>query len=152
MTFRTFPDSLFLSSISSVSNLRNRISACAKNKGNAEVERGVDHFVFYYPHYQNMKDVLPQAAIRYGDYKLRKEYETETLMLFDLSKDLGEQNDLSQSNPELTASMHKRLNTYLADISAKVPTKNPDYDPKEDKGLNNQFFFGGSRPPQNPAN
>jgi len=128
------------------------IARLLKNKGNGEVERGVDHFVFYYPHYRNMKDVLPQAAIRYGDYKLRKEYETETLMLFDLSKDLGEQNDLSQSNPELTASMHKRLNTYLADIGAKVPTKNPDYDPKEDKGLKNQFFFGGSRPPQNPAN
>ena len=75
-----------------------------------------------------------------------KEYETDALMLFDLSKDLGEENDLAKSQPELTARMHDRLNDYLAEIGAKVPTKNPDYDPKNDKGLNNRSFPGRQRP------
>jgi len=112
------------------------------NAGKGEVEREVDHFVWYYPHYRNMKDVYPQASMRYGNYKLRKEYETDTVMLFDLSVDLGEQNDLSESKPELTEEMHARLNDYLSDIGAKIPTKNPDYDPKKDRGLNNRSFPG----------
>lgn len=112
------------------------------NAGKGEVEREVDHFVWYYPHYRNMKDVYPQASMRYGNYKLRKEYETDTVMLFDLSVDLGEQNDLSESKPELTEEMHARLNDYLSDIGAKVPNKNPDYDPKKDRGLNNRSFPG----------
>ena len=111
-----------------------------ENEGRGTVDRGVDHFVWYYPHYRNMKGVLPQASIRYGDYKLRKEYETDALMLFDLSKDLGEGNDLASSQPELTAKLHNRLNGYLAEIGAKVPTKNPGYDPKNDKGLKDRSF------------
>ena len=61
-------------------------------------------------------------------------------MLFDLSKDLGEGNDLASSQPELTAKLHNRLNGYLAEIGAKVPTKNPGYDPKNDKGLKDRSF------------
>jgi len=122
------------------------LAGLLKNGGHGKVERGVDHFVWYYPHYRNMKDVFPQASIRYGDYKLRKEYDTNTLMLFDLSKDLGEAKDLSKSKPDIAAQLHNRLNEYLADIDAKVPTKNPDYDPELDKGLNSRTFF--NRAPQ----
>jgi arylsulfatase A len=122
------------------------LAGLLKRGGEGDVERGVDHFVWYYPHYRNMKDVFPQASIRYGDYKLRKEYDTNTIMLFDLSKDLGESKDLSPTKPDLAAQLHKRLNDYLADIGAKVPAKNSNYDPKLDKGLNNRTFF--NRAPQ----
>ena len=67
-------------------------------------------------------------------------------MLFDLSKDLEESKDLSPTKPDLAAQLHKRLNDYLADIGAKVPDKNSNYDPKLDKGLNNRTFF--NRAPQ----
>lgn len=120
------------------------LASLLKNKGQGQVDRGVDHFVWYYPHYRNMKEVFPQASIRHGNYKLRKEYDTDTLMLFDLSKDLAEQNDLSRSQPDVTSNLHQRLNDYLADIGAKVPTKNPEYDAEKDLGLkNNRVFFGG---------
>ena len=41
-----------------------------------------------------------QAAIRSGDYKLVKFYEKADVHLYDLSKDLGEENDLAGSMPE----------------------------------------------------
>lgn len=119
------------------------LAALLKNNGQGKVERPVESFVWYYPHYRNMKGVFPQASIRYGDYKLRKEYDTDTLMLFDLSKDISEEHDLSKSDPQLTAELHTRLNNYLFEIGAKIPTRNPNYDPKLDKGLNAGFSFRG---------
>ena len=142
--FATFSDLMGIEASLPKNQDGGSLAGLLANKGKGKVERGVDHFVWYYPHYRNMKEVFPQASIRFGNYKLRKEYDTDTLMLFDLSKDLGEQNDLSKSKPKVAAEMHDRLNSYLADIGAKVPTKNPDYDASKDLGLqNNRTFFGG---------
>ncbi len=47
-----------------------------------------------------MKGVFPQAAIRSGDYKLVKFYEKGDVHFYDLSKGLGEENDLAGSLPE----------------------------------------------------
>ncbi|MCZ6675456.1 MAG: hypothetical protein O7C75_21215, partial [Verrucomicrobia bacterium] len=117
-----------------------------KNSGKGEVDRPTQDFVWYYPHYRDFKKVFPQAAIRSGNYKLRKEYDTGKLMLFDLSKDIGESNDLSSTHPELTAKIHRKLNDYLALVDAKIPAKNLEYDPKKDKGKD-AIVFGGRRLP-----
>jgi arylsulfatase A-like enzyme len=63
------------------------------------------------------------SAYRSGDWKLvitwgaddrpaRKE-------LFDLSRDLGEQNNLAEARPERTAEMWGVLSTYLRDVNAE---------------------------------
>jgi len=52
-------------------------------------------------------------------------------MLFDLSKDLRESNNLATKMPEETNSLHKALNEYLTAIQAQLPTPNPKYDPNQ---------------------
>ena len=69
------------------------------------------------------------SAIMLDDYKLIKFYETNKLHLFDLSKDMGEKNDLADGKPEVVEKMHDRLNAYLASVDAQMPRPNPNYDP-----------------------
>jgi len=77
------------------------------------VNRKNDFFIFH-------KAVTrePISAIRQGDYKLVKTWDENKIELFDLSKDLGEENDLSKKMPEKTEELHNRLVTYLDDVNA----------------------------------
>ncbi|MEM7009846.1 MAG: sulfatase [Verrucomicrobiota bacterium] len=102
--------------------------------GEQKVERPTGNLVWYYPHYRDNKGVRPQAAIRSGNYKLRKEFETEKLMLFDLSKDIGESTDLSAEFPEVARKLDDSLMEYLTSVEAELPTANADYDPEKDLG------------------
>ena len=95
--------------------------------GKGVVERPREELVFHFPHYQSGDG--PHSAIMLDDYKLIKLYETDKLYLFDLSKDIGEENDLAGRKPEVVAKLHDRLNEYLASVDAQMPQPNPYYDP-----------------------
>ena len=95
--------------------------------GKGVVERPQEELVFHFPHYQSGDG--PHSAIMLDDYKLIKFYETNKLHLFDLSKDMGEKNDLSESKPEVVEKLHDQLNAYLASVDAQMPQTNPYYDP-----------------------
>ena len=103
------------------------------NGGKGEVKRSREELVFHFPHY-DMDPAGPASAIRLGDYKLIKFYETNELHLFDLSKDMGEKNDLADRKPEVVAKLHDRLNAYLASVDAQMPLPNTDYDPSSPVG------------------
>jgi len=140
--FATFADLLGIEETLPAKMDGGSLAGLLKNAGKGKVDRPTEDFVWYYPHYRDFKGVFPQAAIRSGNYKLRKEYDTDKLLLFDLSKDIGESNDLSSSHPELTKKVHQKLEDYLALVDAKIPTKNPEYDPAKDRG-GQQIIFGG---------
>ena len=91
------------------------------------VKRPVENLVFHFPHYQGMGG--PQSAIFEGDYKLVRLYEQEQPKLFDIRKDLEEQEDLTAKNPELAKQLDAKLATYLKDVGAGLPKTNGDYDP-----------------------
>jgi arylsulfatase A-like enzyme len=95
--------------------------------GKGEVRRPREGLVFHFPHYQGD---TPHSAIIVGDLKLMKFYEDDRTVLFDLSKDLREQTDLSGKRPEDTAKLEKQLTDYLKAVDAQMPTPNPKYDPK----------------------
>ncbi len=103
------------------------------NQGEGEVKRPREELVFHFPHY-DMDPAGPASAIMLGKYKLTKFYESNKLHLFDLSKDMGEKNDLSESKPEVVAKLHDRLNEYLASVDAQMPQTNPNYDPSQPAG------------------
>lgn len=103
------------------------------NGGKGEVKRSREELVFHFPHY-DMDPAGPASAIMLGNYKLIKFYETNKLHLFDLSKDMGEKNDLADSKPEIVAKLHDRLNEYLASVDAQMPQPNPSYDPSRPVG------------------
>ena len=57
-------------------------------------------------------------------------YENGTVQLFDLENDIGEQNDLSESQPAVTKKLKKMLQQWRDDVDAKMPypktaTSNP---------------------------
>lgn len=58
------------------------------------------------------------SAVRLGDYKLLEWYNADHVELYDLSKDIGEQNDLSKKMPEKTAEMLAVLHDWKKEINA----------------------------------
>jgi arylsulfatase A-like enzyme len=85
--------------------------------------------LFHYPHYGQGSSKKPQSAIIADNYKLLKDYESNTYQLFNLENDIGEKNDLSKSMADKVKELTKLMNKRLKEVDAQLPTENPDYDP-----------------------
>ncbi|MFM8271833.1 MAG: sulfatase [Gemmata sp.] len=96
-------------------------------EGKGTVRRAREELVFHFPHYQGD---APHSAIIVGDMKLIRFYEDDRTVLYDLSKDLREQSDLSKGQADQAAKLNKQLTEYLKAVNAQMPTPNPKYDPK----------------------
>lgn len=85
------------------------------------VKRRSNELVFHFPHYD--KDSLgPVSAIIADNYKLMRVYEGGSHLLFDLSKDIGEQHDLAKSMSGRVQELDERLTKYLEHVGARMPT------------------------------
>lgn len=96
-------------------------------KGEAIPKRSL---FWHYPHYGNQGGE-PSAMIMDGDMKLIYYFEDGRSELFDVSEDVGEQNDLAKSKPETTAVMLKELKEWQATVGANSPSVNPNYNPQD---------------------
>jgi hypothetical protein len=76
---------------------------------------------WHFPHYSNHGYQSPGGAIRLGKYKLLEYYENGSVQLFDLEKDIGEQNDLSKAKPDVKAKLLKMLHEWRREVDAKMP-------------------------------
>ena len=103
------------------------IAALLANAGAGSIKRPREELVFHFPHYQGD---APHSAIFMGNLKLIRFYEDNKTVLFDLSRDIGEKNDLSKQMPAEAARLGKKLQDYLVAVHAQMPTPNPQYDPK----------------------
>ena len=110
------------------------------------VRRKREGLVFHFPHYQS--DDGPQSAILLDNFKLMKFYEDNRVMLFDLSKDLGERNDLAISMPDVANKLSHRLEKYLGDVDAQFPTTNSSDDPNQIPASNREKRGGKNGPKQ----
>lgn len=97
-----------------------------ENGGVGEVQRPIPGLVFHFPHYQAG---TPQSAIRVGEYKLIKYFETNQTVLFDIANDIGERHNLAPAMPGKAAELEALLDEYLESVDADMPIMNPDYDP-----------------------
>lgn len=91
------------------------------------VKRPRQELVFHFPNYQNQ--YTPHSSIISGALKLIKIYETGEIMLFDLSKDITESQNLASKSPKQAQELEDRLSSYLKDVGASIPTNNDQYDP-----------------------
>lgn len=91
---------------------------------NANFDRG--EMFWHYPHYGNQGGT-PGSVIRSGDYKLIEFYEDNRLELYDISEDIGEQNNLVNQMPDKTKELQDNLHEWLKKVGAKMPTPNPDF-------------------------
>lgn len=96
---------------------------------NGEPRLSRDQITWFMPHYMKSGEgITSSSAIRDGNYKLIKYFEGG-VALFDLESDIGEQNDLSASMPELAESLEEKLMAELKTQNAFFPIKNPKYVP-----------------------
>jgi arylsulfatase A-like enzyme len=94
-------------------------------KGEKHLQR--EAIYWHFPHYSNHGMQSPGGAVRFGDYKLLEYFENNTVQLFNLRQDIGEQNDLSLEMPEKTSELRMMLHTWREGVSAQMMLPNPDY-------------------------
>ena len=66
------------------------------------------------------RQIENHSAIRWGNYKLVKDWRFNKFELFDLSKDIEEKNDLSIEMPELVEKLNDALTRYLDEANAET--------------------------------
>jgi arylsulfatase A-like enzyme len=82
---------------------------------------------WHYPHYGNQGGE-PCSIIMEGDWKLIHYLETGHDELYNLDKDIGEQNDLFTKHPKLAKEMRARLDLWLKETNAKFPVSDEQFD------------------------
>ena len=83
---------------------------------------------WHFPQYSNHGMQSPGGAVRLGDYKLLEYFEKNTVQLFNLREDIGEQNDLSLTEPKIREKLIALLHSWRKDVKAQMPKQNPNYD------------------------
>jgi arylsulfatase A-like enzyme len=82
---------------------------------------------WHYPHYGNQGGE-PSSIILSGSWKLIHYWEDGRDELYDVPNDQGEQHDLAAEYPDKRQTLRKRLDDWLEEIQANLPTLNPRYD------------------------
>jgi len=91
---------------------------------NSNLER--EALFWHYPHYY-WPIATPSSTIRKGDWKLIEFYEGNRMELYNLTNDLGEQNNLAENRPEKVKELKTLLDNWRENVNASVPTVNKDY-------------------------
>lgn len=75
---------------------------------------------WHYPHYHT-EGAIPHSAIRSNNYKLIHDIEKDSLMLFNLKKDIGEKHNLIDEKRALAKDLYLNLQNWKADVYAQNP-------------------------------
>lgn len=92
---------------------------------------------WHYPHYSDQGG-LPGGAVRDGDWKLIEWYEDNSVELYNLRDDPGENRNLASKFPEKASSLRQLLHDWRQSVGAKMPRTNPrppKTDPVPQNGL-----------------
>ena len=82
---------------------------------------------FHYPHYRSS---MPHSAVVSGTRKLLHFYERPDIpILFDLSTDTGEVHNIAPIQPDEHKQLYDDMMRYFDNVGARIPKRNPDYDP-----------------------
>jgi len=100
------------------------VSLLSLLKGAQSLER--EAIFWHYPHYGNQGGT-PGSSIRVGDYKLIHFFEDDRIELYNLRDDISEDCDLAAQMPVLAGQLKTRLADWRAQVEAKIPQPNPDY-------------------------
>ena len=93
-------------------------------KGGTKIDR--DAIYWHYPHYGNQGGT-PGCSIRMGNYKLIEFFEDNHLELYNLEKDIGENNNIADNYPGLVDEMYLKLVKWRDGVHAKIPEPNPEW-------------------------
>ena len=96
-----------------------------------------DAIFTYFPHAPGVPDWLPPAvSVHQGDWKLIRLFHAgedgkHRYKLFNLSDDIGEQNNLASKFPERVAQLDQLIEQHLVETKAVRPLPNPKFDPSK---------------------
>lgn len=76
---------------------------------------------FHYPNYAFHQRNRLGGAIREGDFKLIRNYDDDSVELYNLADDIGEMRNLSVSKPEIAQRLNADLGAWLKSSGAKMP-------------------------------
>ncbi len=76
---------------------------------------------WHFPHYRHRGGADPYSIIRNGDWKLIYYYDPMKIELYNLADDIGEQHNLVEDKPEITARLLRSLKEHLEETGAKKP-------------------------------
>lgn len=98
----------------------------------ADLVRGADQLdrdaiYWHFPHYSNHGLQSPGGAIRCGDYKLLEYFENDTIQLFNLRDDIGEQRDLSDVETEKADQLLRMLHAWQQAMGVEPMVPNPSF-------------------------
>jgi arylsulfatase A-like enzyme len=85
------------------------------NGGRGEVQRNRPYLLFH-----KAVGKPAQTALIQGDYKLVKTWAENRVELFDISRDIGETEDLSAKMPDKTAQLHTAMVDFLTELKAET--------------------------------
>lgn len=85
-----------------------------------------DALYFHYPNYAFHKKNRLGSAIRKGDHKLIRWFDDDSVELYDLSKDIAEQQNLAEQQPEQAAELRQALEEWIQQTGARKPTSVPN--------------------------
>jgi len=85
-----------------------------------------DALFWHFPHYRDYESVTPYSIIRKDNMKLIRFWEGRD-ELYDLDKDLSEENDLYDLYPSLAKELSRELDQWLEKTQARLPSPNPGY-------------------------
>ena len=91
-----------------------------------------ERIYWHYPHYSPQLG-RPSAAVREGDWKLLRFFEDGHEELYNLRRDVGEQQDLSARESATAQRLSAHLTAWLKQTGARLPTPNPKYDPARER-------------------
>lgn len=76
---------------------------------------------WHYPNFAFHRDNRLGSAIREGDHKLLHFYDTDSVELYNVRKDISERNDLSGKLPKLASRLKGKLKSWLKESRAAMP-------------------------------
>ena len=85
---------------------------------------------WHFPHYHAGGD-SPYTSIRSKNWRLIEFHEDGGLELYNLADDIGESKNRAESDPEVTAGLHKKIKQWRQQVDAQMPTTNPDFNPNK---------------------
>lgn len=84
---------------------------------------------WHFPHYNEHPSSVPSSVIRKGPWKLIETFDPAGFELYNLAEDLGEANNLVESNTEKLVELRMELDAWRAEVGAEMMRPNPDFDP-----------------------
>ncbi|MGI9594116.1 MAG: sulfatase [Patiriisocius sp.] len=88
------------------------------NNGKGNVKRFSEGLIFHVPYENAIALKRAHSAIIIDKFKLIKFHDNRELLLFNLTEDIEEKNNLALSHPDKTTKLEKALDAYLSKVKA----------------------------------